>query len=153
MQKVGEADKIGVRPIVKLKGDEMSDVMLLGVLRIPITADSDALTIHQFASRAREAADRIESDAKEIERLRADLENSRAEAVLAICSVVAGERERCQNESLKANEYAMRLAVSLHAKHYADVEQWKPLPDTLGLLTQIDNMVCGLVNPNRCNLP
>ena len=28
MQKVGEADKIGVRPIVKLKGDDVAKVFL-----------------------------------------------------------------------------------------------------------------------------
>ena len=106
-----------MRPIVKLKGDEMSDVMLLGVLRIPITADSDALTIHQFASRAREAADRIESDAKEIERLRADLENARAEAVLAVNAAVAAERERWaaiarQHEALATDLNGAREAAT-----------------------------------------
>ena len=68
----------------------MSDVMLFGVLRIPVTADTDALTIHLFASRAREAADRIESDAKEIERLRSALQE------------VAEEGERWTHSGLMA---------------------------------------------------
>ena len=45
---------------------------------------------------------------------------------------------------MQANNYARALAVSLHGKHFAEVTQWEPLPDTLGLLTQIDNMVSGL---------
>lgn len=48
----------------------MSDVMLLGVLRMPIDDYGD-LTLIQFIDRAREAADRIEKDASELERLRA----------------------------------------------------------------------------------
>lgn len=48
----------------------MSDTMLLGVLRMPLPDDPDALTVAQLAGRAREAADRIGQDAEEIERLR-----------------------------------------------------------------------------------
>lgn len=44
-----------------------------------------------------------------------------------------------------ALHYAQMLAGVLHSKHYSDVTNWKPLPDTLGLLTQIDNMVAPLV--------
>lgn len=58
----------------------MSDVMLLGVLRMPIPDSPDPLTLHQFVSRARQAADRIESDADEIERLRAEVESLRKDA-------------------------------------------------------------------------
>lgn len=46
-----------------------------------------------------------------------------------------------------ANSYARGLAVALHASHYPEVTQWRPLDDTLGLLTQIDNMTCSLVRP------
>ena len=51
----------------------MSDLMLLGVLRMPIDPNSGPVALTQFFARAREAADRIESDAAEIERLRAAL--------------------------------------------------------------------------------
>ncbi len=53
---------------------------------------------------------------------------------------------RCEEGSGgEAVAYAKRLAVFLHAKHYAEVEQWRPLEgDLIGLLTQIDNMVSGL---------
>jgi hypothetical protein len=42
-------------------------------------------------------------------------------------------------------EYATRLAVSLWEQHYkGDAPNWRPLPDLLGVLTQIDNMTTGL---------
>lgn len=47
-------------------------------------------------------------------------------------------------EECRAMSYATTLATALHAKHYAEVTQWKPLPDLLGVLTQIDNMTAGL---------
>lgn len=39
------------------------------------------------------------------------------------------------------------LAVALHAKHYSDVTQWRPLDDAEGLLSQIDNMTAALTKP------
>lgn len=53
------------------------------------------------------------------------------------------------NADMQANAYARNLAIALHQKHYSDVV-WRPLPDTLGLLTQIDNMTCGLVRKDAC---
>jgi hypothetical protein len=49
----------------------------------------------------------------------------------------------------EATRYAERLAVAIHAKHYAgSAPQWKPLSgDLLGLLTQIDNMTAGMGRP------
>ena len=49
----------------------MSDVMLLGVLRMPIPDAPDPMTLRQFVSRARQAACRIETDAEELAELRA----------------------------------------------------------------------------------
>lgn len=55
-----------------------------------------------------------------------------------------------QARASSANEtdalgYAQRLATSLWQQHWRDTApQWKVLDDTLGVLTQIDNMVCGL---------
>ncbi|MGS0976168.1 hypothetical protein [Burkholderia glumae] len=41
--------------------------------------------------------------------------------------------------------YATQLAVSLHQRHYdVSAPNWKPLPNLMGVLTQIDNMTCGL---------
>jgi hypothetical protein len=42
--------------------------------------------------------------------------------------------------------YASRLAIAIWQKHYRnDAPKWKPLETTEGVLTQIDNMTCGLV--------
>jgi len=44
--------------------------------------------------------------------------------------------------------YAQRLATYLWEQHYkADAPDWKPLEDMTGVLTQIDNMIVGLVRP------
>lgn len=49
----------------------------------------------------------------------------------------------------EALHYAQMLAAVLHEKHYkTTAPDWKPLPDTLGLLTQIDNMTVQLVMPD-----
>lgn len=45
-------------------------------------------------------------------------------------------------------EIAKHLAVSIWRKHYQDeAPEWEPLNDLAGLLSQIDNMVAGLVKP------
>lgn len=44
-----------------------------------------------------------------------------------------------------AHRWATELAVSMGRKFYPEVAQWKPLPDLLGVITQIDNMTAGLV--------
>jgi len=56
----------------------MSDTMLLGILRMPFPDNPDPLTLAQLAWRAGQAADRIEHDATEINRLRAENETLRA---------------------------------------------------------------------------
>lgn len=48
----------------------MSDVTLLGVLRMPVSPNSDYMALAQLINRAREAADRIEALEAENERLR-----------------------------------------------------------------------------------
>jgi hypothetical protein len=57
----------------------MSDVMLLGVLRMPMPDEPDTMTLRQFVSRARQAACRIEADADELAELRTECERLRAE--------------------------------------------------------------------------
>ena len=44
-----------------------------------------------------------------------------------------------------AHRWATELAVSMARKFYPEVTQWKPLPDLVGVITQIDNMSTGLV--------
>lgn len=62
------------------------------------------------------------------------------------------EEEKRWERERKAKNYATTLAINLHAKHFPGVAQFVPLPDTLGLLTQIDNMVAGLESRRRAPL-
>jgi len=58
----------------------VSDTMLLGVLRMPIDYVGGPLSpVAQLVSRARQAADRIESDAAKIDDLLAALKSARDE--------------------------------------------------------------------------
>ena len=46
---------------------------------------------------------------------------------------------------IREYEYAKGLAEHIWTKFYKiDSPEWEPLPDLLGVLTQIDNMVCKL---------
>lgn len=50
-----------------------------------------------------------------------------------------------QPEVYSPLKYAQRLATTIWEKHYKqDSPDWKPLPDLLGVLTQIDNMITGM---------
>lgn len=54
-------------------------------------------------------------------------------------------RSATQGEVVTVLSYATRLAEAIWRKHYAtDAPNWKPLPDLMGVLTQIDNMTNGL---------
>ena len=58
----------------------MSDIMLLGVLRMPLDMVlSDPLSTAQFHDRAQQAADRIESDARLIEQQAREIEELKRE--------------------------------------------------------------------------
>ena len=59
------------------------------------------------------------------------------------------EEEKRWERERQAKNYATTLAIALHAMHYPEVTQWKPLPDTLGLLTQIDNMTASLTRRDK----
>jgi hypothetical protein len=56
----------------------------------------------------------------------------------------AARLEALHAEREKLTRQLRDLAVALHAKHYAEVEQWRPLNDPIGILSQIDNMTTGL---------
>ncbi len=43
------------------------------------------------------------------------------------------------NDIERAREYATNLLVSFVNEHCSPVPEWKPLPDLLGVLTQLDN--------------
>lgn len=54
----------------------------------------------------------------------------------------------------EAYGYAQRLATSLWEDYYKDAApDWKPLDTTLGVLTQIDNMVAGILKLNASLRP
>lgn len=62
----------------------MSDVMLLGVLRMPMSVETweeDPIAVAQFIASAREAADRIEHDAKTIQELAEALRRCRFDSL------------------------------------------------------------------------
>jgi hypothetical protein len=56
---------------------------------------------------------------------------------------VLEEFEACNPELMRANEYALRIVLSLAARFPA-VEGFHALPDLYGRLSQIDNMTCRL---------
>ena len=54
-------------------------------------------------------------------------------------------RDELAKPEQEAYGYAKRLAEFIWEKHYKkESPDWTPLPDVLGVLTQIDNMTCGL---------
>jgi len=55
--------------------------------------------------------------------------------------------EQPEQAELDAYSYASRLAIAIWEKHYkATAVNWKPLPDLIGVLSQIDNMTAGLTH-------
>jgi hypothetical protein len=55
-----------------------------------------------------------------------------------------------QEQEPVAHYYAKHLAIAIWEKHYKDTApDWRPLPDLMGVLTQIDNMAVGLAPPRR----
>jgi hypothetical protein len=58
----------------------------------------------------------------------------------------AGKMVQAQADN-HAKTYARNLCLHMKNKFYPDVAQFEPQEDILGMLTQIDNMVEGLVHP------
>jgi len=59
--------------------------------------------------------------------------------------------ESLKKDYKEALAYAETLAMRIHQKHYSHITTWRPLPDLVGLLTQIDNMTCPLkIPPTHC---
>jgi hypothetical protein len=55
------------------------------------------------------------------------------------------DREAARAELAETHKYAGRLATILYEKHFKDVApRFELLPDTVGIITQIDNMTCGI---------
>jgi len=74
-------------------------------------------------------------------------QSKRAESVIpALRSALAQQQE----QEPVAHYYAKHLAIAIWEKHYKDTApDWTPLPDLMGVLTQIDNMAVGLAPPRR----
>jgi chromosome segregation ATPase len=81
-------------------------------------------------------ADRIEALTARIRLVEASARLRAAQASDCIETLTA--------EVAEARAYAKYLAETMAAKGYPDVQQWEPLDDLVGLLTQIDNMVAGI---------
>lgn len=61
------------------------------------------------------------------------------EGVLALIDEAADTIERLSRERDEALRYATGLLASFVHEHCDPVPEWKPLPDLLGVLTQLDN--------------
>ena len=64
--------------------------------------------------------------------------NALSDAKDARIAELEAERDETMREALS-------LARSLHKTHYSDVTQWEPLDYPAGIISQIDNMVAGIV--------
>jgi hypothetical protein len=68
------------------------------------------------------------------------------ERITALRTALAQQQE----QEPVAHYYAKHLAIAIWEKHYKDTApDWTPLPDLMGVLTQIDNMTVGLAPPRR----
>ncbi len=52
------------------------------------------------------------------------------------------EIDRMKADADRVNSCAKNLAIAMHRKNFSNITQWEPLPDTMGLISQIDNMSC-----------
>ena len=72
------------------------------------------------------------------------------EAAAEACEQAADALTSLSARLAEAERYAEGLAVALAARHYPEVNVWRPLSgDLIGLLTQIDNMTSGLSRTAR----
>lgn len=67
-------------------------------------------------------------------------------AIAAKLKEVEAERDAAMRE-------ALFLATTLHSRHYSEVTQWEPLDYPAGVISQIDNMVAGIVARAEAALP
>jgi len=81
------------------------------------------------------------------------------ELAIGCCAVCANETveeltKPKPKPKTEAHSYAERLAYSIWKQHFKEQSpDWKPLPDLLGVLTQIDNMVAGMTRKEKLNQP
>lgn len=59
-------------------------------------------------------------------------------------AIALRELKALREQNTKELGYATRFATSVRERCYPEASQWRPLPNMEGLLTQIDNMMCGM---------
>ena len=91
-------------------------------------------------------AERERDEARE----RADILSDLLNTTQLCAEKITARAERAEARLAEAERYAEGLAVALAARHYPEVNVWRPLSgDLIGLLTQIDNMTTGLSRTAR----
>lgn len=64
--------------------------------------------------------------------------------LLSLLTAAEARAEAAEARVGEATAYARDLAVAIVRKHYPENTVWEPLPDLMGILTQIDNATTGL---------
>lgn len=75
----------------------------------------------------------------------AELEATGSEIGAAYRAMLAAAPQPPEAQAEQALRWATNLARSLARKHYPEAPQFEPLPDLVGVISQIDNMTTGLV--------
>jgi flagellar motility protein MotE (MotC chaperone) len=65
---------------------------------------------------------------------------------IILLRTLLSERDEMEAEDSHARREALALATWLHRTCYAEVKDWKPFTAASSLLTQIDNMIAGVLN-------
>lgn len=66
-------------------------------------------------------------------------------AIVSEIEILRARVAELESREEETRRYADRLAVNIKLKHFSDrAPDWQPLPDTLGILTQRDNMTAGI---------
>src|SRR5690554_5065065 len=97
----------------------MSDLMLIGALRMPVTPQSDELTLMQYIDRGRQAADLIEQQQQRIEELEAQGLTKREQFAMAAMQGLTSSPLETDKLSHAANK-SMKMFVVEQAVVIAD---------------------------------
>lgn len=100
--------------------------------------------------------DKIDTSPEDIERYKAKQKIDRAlnTPTLALKEIrqLTAERDalsarvaELEGERVETMRSAIYLAKILHRQHYSEVTNWEPLDYPAGVISQIDNMVAGIV--------
>lgn len=96
--------------------------------------------LHEYGSEQQKRAESAESQVREltvrVAELEAQLSDAKSVCVFGDCKACRGCVERAESEAAAAQGYATRLFEEL-------APQCKPIPDIMGVLTQLDNWCAG----------